>query len=108
MEPRELQNFVSLRVEAIRSLKEIAQEIDPRMDDNVHKRILVLAGSFANEITPYQKIARDLFDNNSSNQEIPHIMNSVLSVFKNYMGKREDTDVIKPVWKSWKTTMKEA
>lgn len=103
MENKDMSLFVSVRVEAVRQLFDMANDFDN--DNALNRRIMVFAGSVANEITPHQKLVKELFDNTINNLEIPHIMNSTLSVFKSY----SDGGVIKPVWKAWKTTaMKEA
>lgn len=103
MENKNINLFVSLRVEAIRQLFDIANDFDH--DIALNRRIMVFAGSLTSEITPHQILVKELFDNTINNLEIPHIMNSTLSAFKSY----SDGGVIKPVWKSWKTTtMKEA
>lgn len=106
METKDLNLFVSLRVETIRQLFDMATDIDnrPSTDRALYRRLMVFSGSLANEITPHQSLVKELFDKSNNNSEIPHIMNSTLSSFKSY----SDGAVIKPVWKAWKTTTKEA
>lgn len=96
MEDRTLDTFVSIRVEIIRQIFDMACDFDH--DKTINRRLMVFAGSLSNEITPHQERARKLFDNTINNLEIPHIMNSTLSAFKSY----GDTTEIKPVWKPWK------
>lgn len=97
MENQDLDIFVSLRVDIIRQLFDMASDF--QHDKNLKRRLMVFAGSLANEVTPHQILVKKLFDNTNNNSEIPHIMNSTLSVFKSY---GENTE-IKPVWKPWKT-----
>ncbi len=91
---------VNVRTDIILRIFDLAQGLDTSNDHEkpMHRRLMVFAGSIANELTNQQDIVRDLFDDNSMYYEIPHIMNSVLSAFKSY----DNNDEIKSVWKSWR------
>lgn len=91
---------IDVRTDIILRIYDLAQGLDESNDHEkpMYRRLMVFAGSIANELTNHQDAVRGLFDDNNMYYEIPHIMNSVLSAFKSY----GNNDEIKPVWKSWR------